>query len=163
MFVDGLSIVSYDCRHSGNVKVFFERFEIFFKTEGYGNPRTIGGSEVFQVRQEGNEPIQPLQGFPVNIIYGMAGMAAVGGGALFIISNRKLKKEAGKGQTGIDPSRLRAYQTSASSGGYQTVRGEAQLIDDADYQKSRSVYDEKSEPKSCTRGTLPKGWKVESK
>lgn len=102
--------------------------------------------------------------FPVSIIYGMAAMAAIGGGAIFIISNRKLKHE-GTEQTGIDPSQLRAYQTSAGSGGYQTVRGEAQLIDDSDYQKTRSVYDEKkpqetTEPQS-TKGALPKGWKPE--
>jgi len=103
-------------------------------------------------------------GFPVGIIYGMAGMAAIGGGAIFIISNRKLKAEKGQTeQTGIDPSRLRAYQTSAGSGGYQTVRGEAQLIDDSGYQQSRSVYDEQKpdesskEPQS-KKGALPKGF-----
>ena len=82
-------------------------------------------------------------GFPVMIIYGMAAMAVIGGGAFFFFSNRSLKKQEGmQGQTGIDPSRLRAYETSAGAGGYQTVRGEAQLIDDEDYQKTRSVYDE---------------------
>ena len=33
------------------------------------------------------------------------------------------------------------FQNSASSGGYQTNRGEAQLKDDSDYQQTRSVYD----------------------
>ena len=104
-------------------------------------------------------------GFPVGIIYGMAGMAAIGGGAIFIISNRKLKAEKGQTeQTGIDPSRLRAYQTSAGSGGYQTVRGEAQLIDDSSYQQSRSVYDgkkpdESSKEPQSKKGALPKGFK----
>jgi len=51
--------------------------------------------------------------FPVMIVYGMAGMAALGG-----------------------------TQTSASSGGYQTNRGEAQLKDDTSYQQTRSVYEE---------------------
>ena len=103
--------------------------------------------------------------FPVSIIYGMAGMAAVGGAAILIFSNRKLKQEAKQGghQTGIDPSRLRAYQTSASSGGYQTVRGEAQLIDDKEYQKTRSVYDDQKPQEapsdSQKKGALPKGWK----
>jgi len=89
-------------------------------------------------------------GFPVMIMYGMAAMAAIGGGAFFFISNRSLKKTqaAEQGQTGIDPSRLRAYQTSAGSGGYQTTRGEAQLIDDSDYTKTRSVYDESSTQQS---------------
>lgn len=105
--------------------------------------------------------------FPVSIIYGMAGMAAVGGAAILIFSNRKLKQEAKQGghQTGIDPSRLRAYQTSASSGGYQTVRGEAQLIDDKEYQKTRSVYDDQKPQEapsdSQKKGALPKGWKPE--
>lgn len=80
-------------------------------------------------------------GFPVMIVYGMAAMAAIGGIGFFIFSSRTLKKEA-QGQQGIDPNRLIGYQTSASSGGYQTNRGEAQLKDDSDYQKSRSVYEE---------------------
>ena len=79
--------------------------------------------------------------FPVFIIYGMAAMAAVGGGIFFMISNRALKNEK-QGQQGIDPNRLVGYQTSASSGGYQTNRGEAQLRDESDYQKTRSYYDE---------------------
>ena len=102
--------------------------------------------------------------FPVSIIYGMAGMAAVGATGIFIISNRKLKKEQGMGQTGIDPSRLRAYQTSGGSGGYQTIRGEAQLVDDENYQKTRSVYDEEKPAETKTesqsnKGSMPKGWK----
>jgi hypothetical protein len=92
----------------------------------------------------------------------MAAMAAIGGAGIFIYSSRKLKQE-GTQQTGIDPSQLRAYQTSAGAGGYQTVRGEAQLIDDSDYQKTRSVYDEKKPQETTesqsTKGALPKGWK----
>ncbi|AJM92852.1 MULTISPECIES: hypothetical protein [Nitrosopumilus] len=83
--------------------------------------------------------------FPVMIIYGMAAIAAIAGGAFFMFSNRQLKNTK-EGQQGIDPSRLQGYQTSASSGGYQTNRGEAQLKDDAGYQQTRSVYDETSEP-----------------
>jgi len=78
--------------------------------------------------------------FPIYIVYGMAGMAAVAGIAFFFVSSRSLKNEK-QGQQGIDPNRLVGYQTSASSGGYQTNRGEAQLRDDSDYQKTRSVYD----------------------
>ena len=63
------------------------------------------------------------------------------------------------------PSQLKAYQTSAGAGGYQTVRGEAQLIDDSDYQKTRSVYDEEKPQESTEsqsrKGSLPKGWKPE--
>ncbi|MFQ5782038.1 MAG: hypothetical protein ACE5GR_03155 [Nitrosopumilus sp.] len=80
-------------------------------------------------------------GFPIFIVYGMAGMAAVAGIAFFFISNRSLKNQA-QGQQGIDPSRLVGYETSASSGGYQTNRGEAQLADDSGYQQHRSVYDD---------------------
>ena len=102
--------------------------------------------------------------FPVSIIYGMAAMAAIGGVGIFIFSNRKLK-HLGTEQTGIDPSQLRAYKTSAGAKGYQTIRGEAQLIDDSDYQKSRSVYDEEKPQETTesqsTKGSLPKGWKPE--
>ena len=85
--------------------------------------------------------------FPIMIVYGMAGVAAVAGGAFFIISNRALKNEK-SGQQGISPDRLVGYQTSASSGGYQTNRGEAQLKDDADYQQTRSVYEDSSNSRS---------------
>ncbi len=81
--------------------------------------------------------------FPVSIVYGMAAMAAIGGGAFFVYSNRQMKKdERNPGQTGIDPSQLVGYQTSASAGGYQTNRGEAQLRDDTSYQQTRNVYDD---------------------
>jgi len=86
--------------------------------------------------------------FPIMIVYGMAGMAAIAGIAFFIVSNRSLKNEK-MGQQGIDPSRLVGYQTSASSGGYQTNRGEAQLRDESDYQKTRSVY-ENTAPQETT-------------
>jgi len=82
--------------------------------------------------------------FPVMIVYGMAGLAAVAGIAFFFVSSRSLKNQA-QGQQGIDPSRLVGYQTSASSGGYQTNRGEAQLRDDSSYQKTRSVYEEQQQ------------------
>ncbi|NNL58886.1 MAG: hypothetical protein HKP31_05435, partial [Nitrosopumilus sp.] len=79
--------------------------------------------------------------FPIFIVYGMAGLAAVAGIAFFFVSSRSLKNEK-VGQQGIDPSRLVGYQTSASSGGYQTNRGEAQLKDETDYQQTRSVYED---------------------
>ena len=80
-------------------------------------------------------------GFPIAIVYGMAGMAAIGGIAFFIFSNRALKNQQ-VGQQGIDPGRLVSYQTSASSGGYQTNRGEAYLADTSDYEQTRSVYED---------------------
>ena len=85
--------------------------------------------------------------FPILIVYGMAGMAAIAGIGFFIFSNRSLKNEA-VGQQGIDPNRLVGYQTSASSGGYQTNRGEAQLKDESDYQQHRSVYDDTPQQQS---------------
>ena len=93
-------------------------------------------------------------GFPIMIVYGMAGMAAVAGIAFFFVSSRSLKNEK-QGQQGIDPSRLVGYQTSASSGGYQTNRGEAQLRDDTDYQKTRSVYEESSQQRSPPQTATP--------
>jgi len=108
--------------------------------------------------------------FPAMVLYGMAGMAALGGVGIMIMSQRKLKKE-GKNlqQTGIDPTQLTGVQTSASSGGYQTVRGEAQVKGLEDYNQHKSYYDEdkpqveeKSETKSTsTKGSMPKGWKPE--
>jgi hypothetical protein len=78
--------------------------------------------------------------FPIIIVYGMAAMAAIGGIGFFIFSSRSMKNAA-TAQTGIDPGRLTGYQTSASSGGYQTNRGEAQLKDDSSYQQTRTMYD----------------------
>ncbi len=133
---------------------------------GFAAIDKLDGHEVAGVtpRAPENYATTSTGGFPVGIIYGMAGMAAVGAVAFFWFSNRQLKKEKDQGQSGIDPSRLRAYQTSAASGGYQTVRGEAQLIDDVEYQKTRSVYDEQKEDTSSSssgssKGAMPKGWK----
>jgi len=105
--------------------------------------------------------------FPAFILYGMAGMAALGGVAMMFMSKRKLKKEKGHyQQTGIDPSQLTGVQTSASSGGYQTVRGEAQVTGLEDYNEHKSYYDEekpqveeKSEDKPSSKGgAMPKGF-----
>ena len=108
--------------------------------------------------------------FPALVLYGMAGAAAAGGLGIMMVSQRKLKKE-GKNlhQTGIDPTQLTGVQTSASSGGYQTVRGEAQVKGLEDYNQHKSYYDEdkpqveeKSETESTsTKGSMPKGWKPE--
>jgi len=108
--------------------------------------------------------------FPAMVLYGMAGMAALGGVAFMLMSMRKLKKEKGHyAQTGIDPTQLTGVQTSSSSGGYQTVRGEAQVTGLEDYNQHRSYYDEekpqveeKTEDKpSSKRGAMPKGFKPE--
>ena len=137
---------------------------------GFANRDVLGTSEIFGVTPNAPEGYASTSSgeFPAYILYGMAGMAAVGGAAMYMMSMRKLKKEKGHmQQTGIDPTQLTGYQTSASSGGYQTVRGEAQVTGLEDYNQHRSYYDEekpqveeKSEDKqSSTRGALPKGFK----
>ena len=92
--------------------------------------------------------------FPVFIIYGMAGIAALAGIAFFFISSRSLKNEK-QGQQGIDPNRLIGYETSDSSGGYKTNRGEAQLRDDTDYQQTRNYYDEAGSAQKQDSTTAP--------
>jgi hypothetical protein len=136
---------------------------------GFANRDTLGNSEIFGVTPNAPEGYASTSAgeFPAFILYGMAGMAALGGVAMMLMSKRKLSKEKGHyQQTGIDPSQLTGVQTSASSGGYQTVRGEAQVTGLEDYNEHRSYYDEekpqveeKTEDKqSSKRGALPKGF-----
>ena len=132
---------------------------------GFASIDKLGGAEVLGV-----SPTAPKDygdttggGFPIMIIYGMAAMAGIGAVAVLLFSSRKLKAEEGQGQRGIDPSQLQSYATSAAAGGYQTVRGEAQLKGDQSYEQTRSVYEQekKDEPSSneSPRGSMPKGWK----
>ena len=109
---------------------------------GFGALDVLDGVEIIGVTPTPPEDYMTTStgGFPIMIIYGMAGMAALGGIGFFIFSSRAMKKTA-TGQQGIDPSNLVGYQTSESSGGYQTNRGEAQLKTDTDYATTRSVYD----------------------
>jgi hypothetical protein len=99
-------------------------------------------------------------------------MAAAGAGGFFMWSNKKAKRESEYIQTGIDPKHLRGITTSEASGGYHTNRGEAELAtDDTSYKQHESVYDQargslpkgyeqpKEEPKSSSRGSMPKDWK----
>ena len=111
-------------------------------TIGFGALDILDGVEIAGVTPTPPDDYMTTStgGFPIMIIYGMAGMAAIGGIGFFIISSRSMKKQA-VGQQGIDPSNLVGYTTSASSGGYQTNRGEAQLKTDTDYAQSRNVYD----------------------
>lgn len=111
---------------------------------GFGALDSLDGVEIAGVTPKAPQGYGTTStgNFPIGIIYGMAGLAAVGGGAFFIFSNRQMKKEQNQGQTGIDPSRLVAYSTSEASGGYKTNRGEAYLQDESAYQQTRSVYDE---------------------
>ena len=120
-------------------------------TIGFGALDILDGLEIAGVTPK------PPQGyattstgdFPIMIVYGMAGMAAVAGIAFFFVSNRALKNEK-QGQQGIDPSRLVGYETSSSSGGYQTNRGEAQLRDDSNYSQTRSVYEQTAPQEQTT-------------
>ena len=137
---------------------------------GFANRDTLGSSEIFGVTPSAPEGYASTSSgeFPAFILYGMAGMAAVGGVAMYMMSMRKLKKEKGHyDQTGIDPSNLTGVATSASSGGYQTVRGEAQVKGLEDYNQHQSYYDdnkpqveEKSEETTSKKGgAMPKGFK----
>jgi hypothetical protein len=109
---------------------------------GFGALDVLDGVEIIGVTPTPPEDYMTTStgGFPIMIIYGMAGMAAIAGIGFFIFSSRAMKRTA-TGQQGIDPSNLVGYQTSESSGGYQTNRGEAQLKTDTDYATTRSVYD----------------------
>ena len=115
-------------------------------TIGFGALDVLDGVEIVGVTPTPPEGYATTStgGFPIMIVYGMAGMAAVAGIAFFFVSSRSMKN-AKQGQQGIDPNNLVGYQTSASSGGYQTNRGEAQLKDDTSYQQTRSVYEETQE------------------
>ncbi len=122
---------------------------------GFGASDVLDGVEIIGVTPKPPPDYGSTStgSFPVQIIYGMAGIAAVAGIAFFFISSRSLKNEL-QGQQGIDPNRLVGYQTSASSGGYQTNRGEAHLKDDADYQQTRTVYEETSQQSPPPQATV---------
>lgn len=111
---------------------------------GFGALDSLEGVEIVGLTPRAPEGYGSTStgNFPVTIIYGMAGLAAVGGGVFFMFSSRQMKKEQNQGQTGIDPKYLRAYSTSESSGAYQTTRGEAQLASEDAYAQTRSVYEE---------------------
>jgi hypothetical protein len=147
------SIRSVESADSANVAVV-----------GFAAIDRLDGVEVLGVTPQAPEGAGQTStgGFPVMIIYGMAGMAGIGAIAILFMSSRKLKAEEGQGQRGIDPSQLQSYETSAAAGGYQTVRGEAQLKGDVYYEQTKSVYEQekKDEPSSSSsKGSMPKGWK----
>ena len=109
---------------------------------GYAAIDTLDDLEIAGVTTTKIDSDTSTGDFPALIVYGMAGMAVVGGIVFFIISGRQLKREEGQGQSGIDPSRLTGYQTSASAGGYQTNRGEAQLTEAGGYDQHQNVYND---------------------
>lgn len=134
---------------------------------GLGAVDNLEGIEIVGVTPRAPEGYTTTSSgeFPVMIIYGMAAMAGLGAIGILFISNRKLKAEEGQGQQGIDPSQLQSYSTSESSGGYKTVRGEAQLKGDQSYDQTKSVYEQEkqeeptSSDSSSKKGSMPKGWK----
>jgi len=136
---------------------------------GFANRDTLGNSEIFGVTPNAPEGYATTSAgeFPAFILYGMAGMAGVGAIAMMFMSWRKLAKEKGHyQQTGIDPTQLTGVQTSASSRGYQSNRGEAQVTGLEDYNEHRSYYDEekaqveeKTEDEPSSKGgAMPKGF-----
>jgi hypothetical protein len=139
---------------------------------GFANIDVLDNQEVVGVWEEAPEGYATTATgeFPVMIIYGMAGFAGMAGVAIFLVSEKKRKKDAAAGniQTGIDPSQLVGADTSTGSGGYKTNRGEAHLKSD-EYAQTRSVYDnpqveEKKDddtPSASSKGSMPKGWKPE--
>ena len=154
------------------LKTFESADNALISVIGFASRVTSGASEVFGVSPEPPEGYATTSTgeFPAMILYGMAGMAALGGVAMMMMSRRKLSKEKGHMvQTGIDPSQLTGVATSASAGGYQTVRGEAQVKGLDDYNQHKNFYEEdkpqveekKESDSSSTKGALPKGWKPE--
>ena len=121
---------------------------------GFGTLDVLDGVEIVGVTPEPAAGFNTTStgDFPIFIIYGMAGLAAVAGIGFFIVSNRSLKNQSTE-QQGIDPSNLVGYHTSESAGGYKTNRGEAQLRDESEYQQTRSVYDDQT--RSTTTTTPP--------
>ncbi len=111
------------------VRIIESRDDATIAIEGYADSSKINGVDVFHTNLKSlvnQSPEEPE--FPATIMYGMAGLAAVGAVAMLVISDRKLKNDKNEGQTGVDPAHLRAYETSNSSGGYKTNRGESCLI-----------------------------------
>ena len=111
-----------------SIKIVESQDDASIAIEGYADSSTFGGIEVFETSLKNTVSDVPETGFPGGVMYGMAGMAVIGGIIMFVFSNRKLKQDKGQGQTGIDPSYLRSYETSESAGGYKTNRGESYVI-----------------------------------
>ena len=104
------------------------RDDASIEIEGYVDDSSFGIIETFEASLSAPVNEKPAtDDFPATVMYGMAGLALVGGIVMFVFSSRKAKKELDQGQTGIDPAFLRVYETSQSSGGYKTNRGEAYL------------------------------------
>jgi len=117
------------------IKIIESSDDATISFEGYVDTTRINGNEVFQTSLKSLVTQKPdTDEFPATVMYGMAGMAVIGGVIMFVISNRKLKKDKDEGQTGVDPAYLTSYEISSSAGSYKTNRGESHLTV---YEKSR--------------------------
>jgi len=98
--------------------------------EGYAEYSSLGPIEIFETSLSSPVSEKPATDeFPATVMYGMASIAAIGGAAMFVFSNRKAKKDLDQGQTGIDPAYLRSFESSQSAGSWKTNRGESYLKD----------------------------------
>ncbi|KAF6245137.1 hypothetical protein C6989_05125 [Nitrosopumilus sp. b2] len=114
------------------IRIIESRDDAVIAIEGYVDSTYVGELEVFHtsLKKLGeNEAFREDQ-FLVVALYGMAMLGVIGAVAMFVLSNKKLKRDKTQGQTGIDPAHLRSYETSGSSGSYKTNRGESYLITD---------------------------------
>lgn len=112
-----------------SIKMIESQDDATIAIDGYVNSSKLGGIEIFETSLRSNISENPgTDEFPASVMYGMASMAIIGGIAMFVISNQKTKRDQNQGQTGIDPSHLRSYETSNSAGSYKTNRGESHLI-----------------------------------
>ncbi len=103
---------------------------------GYGIDSIEDDTEIATVTPKAPKGGKPATGdFPTHIILGMAAMAAIGTVGFFIHSNRKVKNQSTE-QTGIDPKHLVSHETSSTSGGYKTNRGESFLKSDDESKKT---------------------------
>ena len=101
--------------------------------EGYVDTTHIKGNEVFQTSLKSLVTQKPdTDEFPATVMYGMAGMASVGAVVMFVVSDRKTKKDKHEGQTGVNPALLTSYETSNSAGSYKTNRGESILASNSE-------------------------------
>jgi hypothetical protein len=130
---DRLHSIDFTLDEDYTVRSIESRDDATIKIEGYVDTTRFGANEVFLTDLKNSVSLKPDTGdFPTHVILGMAAIAAIAGVGFFIFSNRSMKNQSTV-QTGIDPKHLVAYQTSSSSGGYQTNRGESYLksIDDS--------------------------------
>ena len=111
------------------IRIVESRDDATISLEGYVDSSQVDGVEVFVTNLKSLVTQKPATDeFPATIMYGMAGMAVIGAVVMFVMSDRKLKKTKNEGQTGIDPAHLRSCETSISSRGYKTNRGESILV-----------------------------------